>query len=142
MPRNAAVPANRKPDYYDLGLCGPFRTDLREETQYCGMFLTPSLRNVALRRVFFHNGIFHSLRQVLDFYVNRDLHPERFYPRDAAGDVIKYNDLPARYRTNVDAVDPPFDRRPGDPPALTPAEIQDVISFLDTLTDGYRARVP
>ena len=106
------------------------------------MFLTPTLRNVALRRVFFHNGIFHSLRQVLDFYVNRDLHPERFYPRDAAGDVIKYNDLPARYRTNVDAVDPPFDRRPGDPPALTPAEIQDVISFLDTLTDGYRARVP
>ena len=142
VPRNAAIRVNRNPDYYDLGLCGPFRTDLRKETQYCGMFLTPTLRNVALRKVFFHNGIFHSLRQVLDFYVNRDLHPERFYPRDAAGDVIKYNDLPARYRTNVDAVDPPFDRRPGDPPALTPAEIQDVISFLDTLTDGYRARVP
>jgi cytochrome c peroxidase len=31
------------------------------------MFLTPTLRNVALRRVFFHNGVFHSLTQVLDF---------------------------------------------------------------------------
>ena len=137
-PRNPAIAANRNPDYYDLGICGPFRADLRNETQYCGMFLTPTLRNVALRHVFFHNGVFHSLRQVLDFYVNRDLHPERFYPRDAAGAVIKYDDLPAKYRANVDTVDPPFNRHPGDPAALTPGEIQDVISFLGTLTDGYR----
>jgi cytochrome c peroxidase len=136
VPRNPAIPANRNPDYYDLGICGPFRTDLRKETQYCGMFLTPTLRNVALRQVFFHNGIFHSLRQVLDFYVNRDLHPERFYPRNTSGNVTKFDDLPARDRTNVDRVDPPFNRHPGDPPALTPAEIQDVIAFLDTLTDG------
>ena len=104
------------------------------------MFLTPTLRNVALRHVFFHNGVLHSLRQVRDFYVNRDLHPERFYPLTATGDVIKYDDLPARYRTNVGIVDPPFNRHPGDPPALTPAEIQDVIAFLDTLTDGYQQR--
>jgi cytochrome c peroxidase len=137
VPRNSAIPGNRNPEYYDLGLCGPFRTDLRKQTQYCGMFLTPSLRNVALRHVFFHNGIFHSLRQVLDFYVNRDLHPERFYPRDAAAEVIKYDDLPARYHANVDTVDPPFNRHPGDAPALTPADIRDVIAFLETLTDGY-----
>lgn len=138
VPRNAAIAANRDPRYYDLGLCGPFRTDLRQETQYCGLFLTPSLRNVATRRVFFHNGAFHSLRQVLDFYVNRDLHPERFYPRDAAGEVVSYNDLPVRYRANVDTVDPPFNRHPGDPPALSPGEIRDVIAFLNTLTDGFQ----
>lgn len=138
VPRNTSIAANRDPRYYDLGLCGPFRTDLRQQTQYCGMFLTPSLRNVATRRVFFHNGVFRSLRQVLDFYVNRDLHPERFYPRDAAGKVVSYDDLPVRYRANVDTVDPPFNRHPGDPPALTPGEIQDVIAFLDTLTDGYQ----
>ena len=142
VPRNPEIPANRNPDYYDLGLCGPFRTDLRKQTQYCGMFLTPSLRNVTLRHVFFHNGIFHSLRQALDFYVNRDLHAKRFYPADAAGIVIKYNDLPARYRANVDTVDPPLNRHPGESPALTQAEIRDVIAFLDTLTDRYEQRSP
>lgn len=138
VPRNPAIPANRDPHYYDLGICGPYRTDMRAETQYCGMFLTPTLRNVALRHVFFHNGVFHNLNQVLDWYVNRDIHPGRFYPRDAAGRVIKYDDIPARYRANVDTVDAPFNRHPGDPPALTPGQIQDVIAFLDTLTDGYQ----
>jgi cytochrome c peroxidase len=137
VPRNPAIPANRDPHYYDLGICGPYRTDMRTETQYCGMFLTPTLRNVALRRVFFHNGVFHDLTQVLDFYVNRDIHPGRFYPRNAAGRVIQYDDIPPQYRANVDTVDAPFNRHPGDPPALTPAQIQDVIAFLDTLTDGY-----
>jgi cytochrome c peroxidase len=139
VPRNPAIPANRDPHYYDLGICGPYRTDMRTETQYCGMFLTPTLRNVALRRVFFHNGVFHDLTQVLDFYVNRDIHPGRFYPRNAAGRVIQYDDIPPQYRANVDTVDAPFNRHPGDPPALTPAQIQDVIAFLDTLTDGYTA---
>jgi cytochrome c peroxidase len=139
VPRNPTIPANRDPGYYDLGLCGPYRRDLRAQTQYCGMFLTPTLRNVALRHVFFHNGIFHDLAQVLDFYVNRDLHPGRFYPREpSTGRVIRYDDLPARYRANVDRVDAPLNRRPGDRPALTRAQISEVIAFLRTLTDGYR----
>ena len=136
-PRNPAIPANRDPHYYDLGLCGPYRSDLSRQTQYCGMFLTPTLRNAATRHVFFHNGVFHSLEQVLDFYVNRDLHPGRFYARDAAGRTIPYDDLPARYRGNVDKADAPFNRVPGDQPALTQVQIRDVIAFLDTLTDGY-----
>jgi len=138
-PRNPALAVNRDPRYYDLGLCGPYRSDLSRQTQYCGMFLTPSLRNVATRHVFFHNGVFRSLEQVLDFYVNRDLHPARFYSRDASGRVVRYDDLPPRYRGNVDRVDAPLNRRPGDPPALTRAQIRDVIAFLETLTDGYRA---
>lgn len=137
VPRNPTIPANRDPRYYDLGVCGPYRTDLNTETRYCGMFLTPSLRNVATRRVFFHNGVFHSLRKVLEWYVYRDLRPARFYSRDASGGVVKYDDLPARYRGNVDTTDAPFDRHPGDPPALSEAEIDDVIAFLKTLTDGY-----
>lgn len=139
VPRNPEIPASRNPRYVDLGICGPYRTDLRTQTRYCGMFLTPSLRNVATRRVFFHNGVFHSLRQVLEWYVYRDLQPERFYPRDASGHVVKYDDLPPRYRGNVDTVDAPFNRHPGDPPALSEAQIEDVIAFLDTLTDGYPA---
>ena len=137
VPRNPAIPANRDPNYYDLGICGPYRTDMRRQTQYCGMFLTPTLRNVALRRVFFHNGVFHSLEQVIDFYANRDIHPGRFYPRNAAGQVVKYDDIPPQYRANVDTVDAPLDRHRGDPPALTRVQIREVIAFLDTLTDGY-----
>ena len=137
VPRNPEIPANRDPHYYDLGVCGPYRTDLRTQTQYCGMFLTPTLRNVARRHVFFHNGVFHDLPQVLDFYVNRDIDPGRFYPRDSAGRVIRYDDVPARYRANVDTVDAPLNRRAGDRAALTRGEIRDVIAFLGTLTDGH-----
>jgi cytochrome c peroxidase len=138
-PRNTAVAANHDPNYYDLGICGPYRTDMRDQTQYCGMFLTPSLRNTATRKVFFHNGVFHTLDQVMDWYVNRDLEPERFYSRDASGKVIKYDDIPEKYLHNVDTTDAPFNRHPGDQPALNKQEIQDVIAFLGTLNDGYRA---
>jgi cytochrome c peroxidase len=139
VPRNAAIPANRDPNYYDLGICGPYRKDMQDQVQYCGMFLTPSLRNTATRKVFFHNGAFHTLEEVMDWYVNRDLQPERFYSRDASGNVVKYDDLPPQYRRNVDATDAPFDRHPGDQPALNKQEIQDIIAFLHTLDDGYAA---
>lgn len=137
VPRNAAIPANRDPGYHDLGICGPYRKDMRDQIQFCGMFLTPTLRNTATRKVYFHNGRFHSLDQVLDWYVNRDLQPERFYPKDASGNVVKYDDIPAQYRHNVDITDAPFDRHPGDKPALNRQEIEDVIAFLRTLNDGY-----
>lgn len=55
----------------------------------------PPLRNVALRRAFFHNGVFHTLRDVLTFYVRRDTNPEKFYAR-ARGRVRPYDDLPER----------------------------------------------
>jgi len=50
--------------------------------------------------------------------------------------VTNANALPAPYVTNVNT-DPPFGRKAGDPPALSPAEIDDVVAFLKTLTDGY-----
>jgi cytochrome c peroxidase len=135
-PRNTAIPANKDPSYFDLGLCGPLRSDLRDRAEYCGRFKTPSLRNVAARRVFFHNGIFQTLRQVMEFYVQRDTSPEKWYPRDANGSVRKFDDLPAAYHANVD-VDPPFGGHPGDRPALSDDEIDDVIAFMRTLTDGF-----
>jgi cytochrome c peroxidase len=136
VPRNSAIPANTDPGYFDLGLCGPLRTDLRGDPGYCGRFMTPTLRNVATRRVFFHNGVFQTLREVLEFYARRDTDPGRFYPRDAAGRVRTFDDLPAAYVANV-SVDPPFNRRPGERPALSESEIDDIIAFLGTLTDGW-----
>ena len=137
-PRNPALGANRDPAYFDLGICGPYRTDMRNETRYCGMFLTPTLRNVATRRVFFHNGVFRSLIEVQDFYNYRDTEPGRVFPRAADGTVARFNDIPPQYRSNVDVEDPPFDRHLGDKPAMTPEEELDIIAFLRTLTDGYQ----
>ncbi|MBR1133166.1 cytochrome-c peroxidase [Bradyrhizobium iriomotense] len=137
-PRNAALANNRDPNYFDLGVCGPQRTDISEQTQYCGMFLTPTLRNTATRHAFFHNGVFHSLEQVLDFYNFRDTNPEKVFPRAADGTALKYDDLPPKYHANVDVTDPPFDRHPGDKPAMTEQDEADIIAFLKTLTDGYK----
>jgi cytochrome c peroxidase len=131
-PRNPALAANRDQAYFDLGVCGPYRTDMRDETQFCGMFVTPTLRNAATRRVFFHNGVFHSLQAVQDFYNFRDTEPERVWPR---GPMARFDDVPPKYRGNVDTVDPPFDRNVGDKPAMTGEEERDIIAFLRTLTD-------
>lgn len=135
-PRNTAIPANAGRGYYDLGLCGPLRTDLAAEKQYCGLFRTPSLRNTALRRVYFHNGVMHRLEDVVRFYAERDTSPEKWYSRDAKGAVVKFDDLPAAYRDNVD-IQPPFDRHAGARPALSDDDIADIAAFLRTLTDGY-----
>ncbi len=136
-PRNARLAVNADPHYYDMGLCGPARTDLADHSKYCGMFRTPTLRNVALRDAFFHNGVFGSLREVLQFYQQRDDLPWKWYPRNADGTIDKVNDLPAALRRTLD-VDPPFmGREGGQTGAISDDDIEDLIAFLETLTDGY-----
>ena len=136
VPRNRDIPANADAKFFDLGLCGPLRTDLSGRSEYCGLFRTPSLRNVALRKTFFHNGAVHTLRQAIEFYVERDTAPEKWYPRDQSGHVVKYDDLPVQYQKNIN-LEPPFSGESGDKPVLSAAEIDDMIAFLNTLTDGY-----
>jgi cytochrome c peroxidase len=138
-PRNGAIPANADRRYYDIGLCGPLRTDLADKKEYCGSFRTPSLRNVATRRVFFHNGVLHRLEDVVRFYADRDTQPQKWYSRTADGATVKFDDLPREYQGNVDT-QPPFDRHAGNSPALSEADIRDIVVFLNTLTDGYALR--
>ena len=94
------------------------------------------MRNVAIRDAFFHNAVFTSLRDVMHFYVERDLQPKKYYPLNPDGSVHKYDDLPRGYPVNIDR-DAPLDRNPGAAPALSESEIDDIIAFLQTLTDGY-----
>ena len=75
------------------------------------MFITPTLRNVATRHAFFHNGVFTTLKDAVAFYAKRDR---------------KLDDLPPQYRRSV-----------GDAAALSASEIDDIVAFLQTLTDGY-----
>jgi cytochrome c peroxidase len=136
-PRNPALADTRDPGYFDLGVCGPIRKDIADQTQFCGMFKTPTLRNTARRRTFFHNGVFQTLQQVMDFYNFRDTNPEKVYPLGADGKAVKYNDIPVQFHGNVDVSDPPFNRHPGDVPAMTTQDETDIIAYLQTLNDGY-----
>lgn len=103
---------------------------------FCGLFKAPSLRNVATRRSFYHNGVFHTLEQAVAFYATRDTNPERWYPIGRDGKVRKFDDLPEQYQGNIN-YEPPFNRRPGQPPALSEQDVRDIVAFLRTLTDGF-----
>jgi cytochrome c peroxidase len=138
VPRNRAIARNAAPTYFDLGLCGPWRSDLKTQSEYCGMFRTPTLRNVAQRRAFFHNGVIHRLDDAVRFYALRDTEPQRWYPSTSSG-VQKFDDLPTRYRGNVD-VQPPFNKSRGEKAALTDEDVADIVGFLRTLTDGYELK--
>ena len=139
VPRNRRLPANADPKRFDLGLCGPDRHDLAAKHQLCGYFRSPTVRNTALRDAYFHNGVFTTLRQVIEFYNERDLRPEKFYSRNADGSVHPYDDLPPGYPDDIDH-DPPLDRKAGAQPALSDVDIDDIIAFLRTLTDEDAAR--
>ena len=95
--------------FVDLGL-GAVINDVREN----GKFRVPTLRNIALTAPYMHNGVFNDLQQVIEFYNTRDTNPEQF---------------PAEVEENKD-------RRIGDL-RLSPGEINDLIAFLNTLSDGY-----
>ena len=101
----------------DRGLCE--RKELAPHPELCGAFRTPSLRNVAKRDRFFHNGVVTNLAEAVRFYATRDVTPARWQPSD---------------RANAN-MDPPFGKKQ---PALNEAEIADVVTFLGTLTDGWR----
>jgi cytochrome c peroxidase len=142
VPRNRTIPRNRDPAFFDLGACGPLRTDKARDAAFCGLFRTPTLRNASLRRSFFHNGKFHDLAEVIAFYVTRDITPARWYGKDARGRVLAYDDLPATYQANINH-EPPFaDQHPGSRARLSRSEIDDVVAFMKTLTDGYMKENP
>jgi cytochrome c peroxidase len=133
LPRNRAIPANGDPEYFDLGLCGPYRRDLAGVAKYCGMFKAPTLRNVALKQSFYHNGVVHTLRDAVAFYAERDTNPEKWYPAGADGMARKFDDLPAAFADNIEK-GRPF----GGEQHLSETDVDDLVAFLETLTDGYR----
>ena len=142
VPRNQALPQNHDPSFFDLGVCGPLRGDHAPErgapNAFCGMFKTPTLRNVSTRKAFFHNGVMHSLEDAVRFYATRDTRPELWYPKQS-GKVQKFDDLPPAYRKNIDGQMPLDGRRMGTKEPLSEQNIQDLLCFLQTLDDDYVA---
>ena len=127
-PRNDRQPRAQP----DLGLCErQDRVTPTNDAMFCANFRTPSLRNVAVRQSFMHNGAFTSLREVVAFYATRTTEPRRWYKSG-----VLFDSVPKEYRRQVNVGMPPYNRRPGDAPALSDAEIDAVVAFLGTLTDN------
>lgn len=170
------VPADAEYAFYDLGFCGPFlpakadanaHPDFTSVTSLCGVFKVPTLRNIAITNPYFHNGVFNTLHDLVEWYVTRDINnntgnnpvavpagaggnPYRavgtFYTAaDGTPDLYQYNDLPIAYDANVNVGEAPYvlpNFAGGPAPTLNAQEIDDVVAFLCTLTDGYEPSNP
>jgi len=79
-----------------------------------GKFKVPSLRNIAITPPYMHNGLFKSLHQVMSFYNTRDVGP---WPEPEVAANVNRDEL-------------------GDL-KLTQQEMDDIVAFLGTLTDGF-----
>ena len=165
------VPSGSEYTYYDTGLCGPFQTASTDPhprpsffniTTLCGMFKVPTLRNIAITAPYFHNGMFSTLHDVVEWYVTRDINNNTgnnpapvpagpdgnpYFPvgtfyvnADGTPDLYEYNDLPVLFDANVNIVEVPYTPPTfsgGQAPTLTASDIDAVVAFLCTLTDGY-----
>ena len=98
-------------NHVDIGLA---KTTGREEDR--GKFKVTTLRNIALTPPYFHNGIFSSLKESVDFYNTRDTRDDWGEPE--VSDNVNTDEL-------------------GDL-GLSDAEVADIVAFMQTLTDGYR----
>jgi cytochrome c peroxidase len=105
-------------DFVDLGLGGV----LGEEEEN-GKFKTPTLRNIALTAPYGHNGFFKTLKEIVDFYNTRDV-PSANWP---APEVLE----------NIYELG---DEGPLGDLGLSDEEVDAIVAFLHTLTDGYRGR--
>jgi cytochrome c peroxidase len=101
-------------DYIDLGLA--LTVNDPDEN---GKFRVPTLRNSALTPPYLHNGVFKTLYQVVAFYNTRDVAP---WPSPEVAENVNYEEL-------------------GDL-GLTNQEIEDIVAFLLTLNDGWKADQP
>jgi hypothetical protein len=79
---------------------------------------------------------FSKLRDVVAFYATRDTNPERWYKSGT------FDDIPTKYRDNVNVDKAPYNRRRGGTPALDDQEIDAIVAFLGTLTDAHSSDDP
>ena len=143
------------------------RPDLSHSSWLCGQFKVPTLRNVAITAPYFHNGALPTLHKLVQFYVTRDINNNTgnnpyavpagpggnpyqavgtfFLAAEGTPDLYQYNDLPVLWDGNVNVGETPYTLPTfagGNAPTLTAAEIDDLVAFLCTLTDGFDPQNP
>jgi cytochrome c peroxidase len=117
LPANPLLPGN-PPDYglggfleADYNSSNPLIGDAKFADQY-GKFKVPTLRNVALTPPYGHNGVFPTLREMVDFLNSRD---NGTWPAPQVSENLNTTDV-----GNM---------------GLTPQEVDDIVAFLNALTD-------
>lgn len=121
LPRNAQsrflqMPASINPDGAAFADVGLMQTTHRPED--AGRMKVPTLRNVAITAPYFHNGVITNLKDAVQFYNKRDL---GFTGPAEFPDTMNREELGNLH--------------------LTDAEVDDIVTFLQTLTDGYNSQV-
>jgi cytochrome c peroxidase len=135
-PRNPELPYYYLPkplnsngtNFIDLGLGDYLRSIGVSEEQASkedGKLKVPSLRNCAVTAPYEHNGVFTTLKKVVMFNNTRDV-PGAGWP---APEVPQ----------NVHRHMPPMPRTFGQL-GLTNQQVDDIVAFLNTLTDGYKPK--
>ncbi|HEX4509542.1 MAG TPA: cytochrome c peroxidase [Burkholderiaceae bacterium] len=134
IPRNPANPYYRMPaeinpeghKFVDIGLQNVLG---KQSTR--GQFKSPSLRNVAVTGPWGHNGYFKTLRGLLDFYNTRDVKPRCADKFTSEADAEKQGCWPEpEVEKNENKIDLGNLK-------LTDQQIDDLLVFLGTFTDGY-----
>ncbi len=135
VPRNPANPFYQLPtahnpvgpNHVDLGLGGRVR-----QAEHYGKFKVPTVRNVAVTAPYMHNGYFTSLRAVVDFYNTRDVRPRCAGDLVSEAEALRQGCWPRpEMVANVNA-DELGNLR------LNPGEVDDIVAFMQTLTDGWQ----
>ena len=132
-PRNPDLPYYQLPpslnpdgaDYIDRGIGDYLRSIGVPEEQAAkedGKFKIPSLRNCAVTAPYTHNGYHETLRELVVFNNTRDL-PDADYPPAEVPETVHRHPM---------AMPGTLGRL-----GLTDGDIDDIVAFLMTLTDGY-----
>jgi cytochrome c peroxidase len=143
------------------------RRTFSDDAGLCGVFKVPTLRNVAITAPYFHNGALPTLHRVVQFYVTRDINNNTgnnptpvppgpggnpyfaagtaYLAQDGSPELYQYNDLPVAFDAAVNIGEIPYTPPKfagGQAPTLEAGEIDDVVAFLCTLTDGFDPKNP
>ena len=96
-----------------------------------GKFKVPTLRNIALTAPYMHNGYFKTLRGVVAFYNDRDVRPACKGEATEAVALARGCWPKPELARNVNKEE--LGRL-----KLTEQEVDDIVAFMEALTDGYR----
>jgi len=117
VPKNAENPFYYLPEEFNpdgVNFVDPGLGGVLNKPEENGKFKVPTLRNLAKTSPYMHNGLFKTIRQVVVFYNTRDVGP---WPKPEYPENVNIDEL-----GNL---------------GLTEQEIDDIVAFLNTLTDGY-----
>lgn len=141
---NLGVPRNPDNPFYRLSAFNPegwkwvdrgLGGSLNNSSEY-GKFKVPTLRNIAVTGPYTHNGYLSTLRNVVAFYNSRDTKPACPNVFTAETTALKKGCWPKPEVTENVNVDELGNL------GLTDEEVNDIVAFLKTLTDGYRLPTP